>query len=449
MELRRKAYDELLRWKENDHGESAILVSGARRTGKSYIVEMFAKREFRSYVLIDFAKASDEIKESFVHDGNNLDLLFTKISLEYNVRLHPRESAIILDEVQLFPRARELIKALVADGRYYFIETGSLLSIKFTKKNILIPSEETELVLNPMDFEEFLWAMGEDRTVDILRGFYDGRKPVGEAVHRRMMDLFRSYMVVGGMPQAVVAFLKNKDYAEVESTKRRILKLYREDISKYTDTAKESQRVREIFDTIPMQLNKKGRTFKESVLETSTRSRGYDESFMWLDDARVTNFCYNATDPSAGLAMYMDDSRMKLYMADTGLLITHAMSELRMDANAVCRELIMGCLNLNEGMFAENAVAQALVATGHRLYYYSRSDPETRRNSVEVDFLIMDDGKVRALEVKSGRSTKHVSLDKFEARFGKRTGQPCILCTRDLEERGGILYLPLYMAMFL
>lgn len=445
--LRRKAYNALKQWKDSDLGSTAVLVSGARRTGKSFLVRMFAENEYRSYILVDFMRVPPRIKESFLNDAGDLNLLYNKLSLEYGVRLYPRESAIVFDEVELFPRAREIVKVLVEDGRFDIIETGSFLSIKTNVEGILIPSEESEIILNPLDFEEFLWALGDDSSVPLMREFYERRQPLGEGPHKRIMNLYRQYMLVGGMPQAVLAYVENHEFRDVDKKKRDILRLYREDAAKYAGANRIS--VESIFDTIPGMLNSKYKRFSESSLVKDPKSRGFNDSFMWLCDSRVVNPCFNSTDPSIGLGMYSDRASMKLYMADTGLLVTHAVSELGMDADRVYADLLMDRMNLNEGMFAENLVAQTLVANGRRLFFYSRSDPDTRRNSIEIDFLVMKDGKVCPLEVKSSRSTKHVSLDKFMERFGKRIGQPVILCLKDIEERDGILYLPIYMSMFL
>lgn len=447
LELKRKAYDRLLEWKRSSLGTTAVLINGARRTGKSYLVRKFVEREYRSYIFIDFMKVSRGVKDSFENDADNLDLLFSKLSLEYAVKLYPRESAIVFDEVELFPRAREMIKVLVEDGRFDYIETGSLLSIRTNNAGILIPSEEEEIVLNPLDFEEFIWAMGDDVSIPLLREKLERREQVGPGGHRRLMDLFRQYLLVGGMPQVVRAYVETHDFDLVDRRKRNILALYREDCSKYAGGLKVA--VEDLFDRIPGELNRKEKRFRERSLIVDSKSRGYDESFMWLNDSKVVNICYNSTDPTVGLSMYRDMASMKMYMADSGLLVTHAISELSMEFNGIYRSLLMDRMNINEGMFVENAIAQILNANGHRLYYYSRSDPDTRRNSIEIDFLIMVRGEVCPVEVKSSASTKHISLDKFREKFGKRIGQPYILCLKDVEEKDGILYLPLYMAQLL
>lgn len=445
--LKRKAYDSLLNWKNDRQGKTAILIKGARRTGKSFLVRQFAEKEYRSAIIIDFMKIKRRIKDAFDDDAEDLDLLFDKLSLEYKTPLYPRESVIVFDEVEMFPRARELIKVFVEDGRYDFIETGSLLSIEENVKDILIPSEEEELMLNPLDFEEFLWATGDTTSYPLLKKFYDNRQPLGEGAHKVMMDMFRRYMIIGGMPAAVKEYVTTGNLREVDSRKREIITLYRTDCTKYAGEFKVI--VRKMFDNIPSQLNRKGKSFNVRAIGMEPKERGATESYLWLEDSKVINLCFNATDPEVGLSMYKDEAQYKMYMADTGLLITHTVSELNMGADSVYADLLMDKLNLNEGMFVENLVCQMLNASGHDLYFYSRSNPNDRRNEIEVDFLVMRNGKICPVEVKSSSSTKHVSLDKFINRFGKRIGQPFILCTKDVTEKDGIVYLPLYMASFL
>ncbi len=445
--LKRKAYDRLLECKRGSDGRTAVLINGARRTGKSFLAKRFAEQEYESHILIDFSKASAMIKDAFKNDANHLDVLFNKIMLEYDVTLVRRRSVIIFDEVQMFPRAREMIKALVEDGRYDYIETGSLLSIEACASGILIPSEEEEIMLNPLDFEEFLWAMGAEGSADILRNFLETLTPLGDGAHRRMMTLFREYMLVGGMPQVVCGYASDRDFKRADKTKREILRLYRSDCSKLAGPGGEM--VRNAFDGIPGELNGKEKTYRGGTLNPDSDRNRTVEAFMWLLDSRVVNICVNSTDPGPGLSMYTDRSTIKVYMADTGLLITQSISALSLDTNETYRAILADRLGMNEGMFVENAVAQMLTAEGRRLFFYSRSDHNDRRNDIEVDFLIMKDGKVCPVEVKSSKSTKHVSLDKFRERFGKRIGQPYILCTRDIGVRDGIVYLPLYMAAFL
>lgn len=444
VELERKAYAELLEWKSRG-GTTAILIDGARRVGKSHLAVSFASNEYKSHVLIDFSRAGDDVKDTFIHDANDLNLFFQKLMLLTGTELHRRESVLIFDEVQFFPRAREMIKHLVADGRYDYIETGSLISIRQNVKDILIPSEEEILRLNPLDFEEFLWALGDRSSVPLLRGFYEKRMPLGENIHRRMMTQFRKYMLVGGMPQSVLAYLESGSFADADRVKRRILSLYREDVARFANGYR--GKVLSVFDGIPSQLSRREKRFKLSSLEKGARSRGYEDSFMWLEDGRLINQCFNSTDPSVGLRMHLDPSH-KCYMADTGLLVTHSVDVSAVTEESVYRSILLEKAGINQGAFMENVVAQELVATGHRLFFYARNDREDSRNTMEIDFLIVQDGKVCPVEVKSSRLT-HSSLTKFKEKFGKRVGQPYVLCTRDLFERDGILFLPVYMTMFL
>lgn len=445
VELERKAYASMLEWKERSRGSTAMLIDGARRVGKSHLALSFAKREYRSHLLIDFSIASREVKDLFIYEMMDIDMFFEKLLASTGASLHRRESVIIFDEVQFFPRAREMIKHLVADGRYDYIETGSLMSIEYNVKDILIPSEEERIRLNPLDFEEFLWATGDRSSADIVRGFYERRAPLGDAAHRRLMNMFRRYMLVGGMPQPVLAYLESGSFEDSDREKRRIIELYRNDVAKYANGYKE--RVRSVFDSVPSQLSRREKKFRLSSLEKGARSRQYEDAFMWLEDGRLINQCFNATDPSIGLQMYTDASH-KCYMADTGLLVTHSIDTSAVTRESVYRSILLEKAGINEGAFMENVVAQELVASGHRLFFYARSDRENRENDMEIDFLIVRDGKVCPVEVKSSRLT-HASLTKFVRKFGKRIGQPIILCTKDVSEKDGILFLPVYMAMLL
>lgn len=445
VELKRKAYDSLLEWKKQSNGSSAMLIDGARRVGKSHLAQLFASQEYKSHLMIDFSIADDGVKDLFEHDMNDLDTFFQKLMLATGARLHDRESVIIFDEVQFYPRARAMIKHLVADGRYDYIETGSLISIKYNVKDILIPSEEETLRLNPLDFEEFLWALGDRESVPLMKELFERREPLGDAAHRRMMNQFRKYMLVGGMPQSVLAYLKEWSFSDADREKRRILELYRNDIAKFAEGYQE--KVRDVFDNIPSQLSRREKKFNLSSLRKGARSRQYHDSFMWLDDGRIINQCFNSMDPSIGLQMYTDPSH-KCYMSDTGLLVTHSIDTSATTEESVYKSILLGKANLNEGAFMENVVAQELTASGHRLFFYARSDRENRENNMEIDFLVIRDGKVCPVEVKSSRLT-HSSLTKYMNKFGKRIGQPFILCSKDLHEKDGILFLPVYMSMFL
>lgn len=447
MVFKRKAYQSLLEWKKRADGRTAMMIDGARRVGKTSLVERFVASEYRTSILIDFSKADSRITATIRDRPSDLDAFFTALTLVTGVKLHKRESAIVFDEVQLFPLARQMIKHLVADRRYDYLETGSLISLRRNVSDILIPSEEEHLDLPPMDFEEFRWALGDETTVPLVRECFEARRPMGSHIHDIVMERFREYMLVGGMPQAVAAYADGKDFGAADRAKRGILRIYRDDIAKYA--AGYEAKVRGIFDTLPEQLSRKEKKYRLSSISKDARSRDYGDAFTWLDDARIVNPCLNATEPTAGLGLSLEHTTQKLYMADTGLLVTHAYDDGRYTDNALYREVFFGDVGANNGMIAENAVAQAFKASGRRLFFYSRPDSQTRRNDIEIDFLIRRGGKICPVEVKSGRYQRHASLDKFIKKFGKRLGESFILYTKDVAERNGIVHLPLYMAMFL
>ena len=445
--LKRKIYDKLLEWKNQSNGSTAILIDGARRVGKSYIAEEFGKSEYKSYILIDFGKAPQDVLDLFIHDSANLDLFFAKLSAFYAKTLHRRNSLIIFDEVQQFPRARQLIKYLVADGRYDYIETGSLIRLKKNVQDIIIPSEEEHLEMFPMDFEEFLWAMGDEATVPLIRTCFESKTPLGQALHRKIMNDFRQYVLVGGMPQSVIAYLKEKNFEASDVAKRRIIKLYRDDVSKFAEGYED--KVFALFDGIPAQLSKKEKKYKLSSISKEARFRTYEDSFIWLHEAMVVNTCFNATDPGVGLALSADNTTQKCYMADTGLLVTHTFMDNAFTENELYRAILFDKLNINEGMIMENIVAQMLRTNGHKLYFYSRSDTDNRENHMEIDFLITEGKKIAPIEVKSSNYTSHSSLDKFRNKFSSKIGNSYILYSKDVMIKDGIIHLPFYMAMFL
>ncbi|MDR0524076.1 MAG: AAA family ATPase [Candidatus Methanoplasma sp.] len=447
MHLKRKAYDRIVEWKERSKGRTALLIDGARRVGKSYLAEEIGRNEYRSFVKIDFARASPAVREMFDSDSSDLDMLFSKLSVLSGATLYRRESLIIFDEVQRFPRAREMIKFLVEDGRYDYIETGSLLSIKRNVRDILIPSEEEHMLLHPLDFEEFLWALGDDATAPLIRRCFERMEPLGEAVHKKAMNLFRQYVLVGGMPQAVSEYSESRDFASADRVKRMILELYRQDMSKFAEGYE--AKVSAVFDQLPAQLSKREKRFNIASLSKSARTRTHEGAFMWLADGMMINQCFNAVDPTAGLSMHLDHASRKCYMADTGLLVTHALSDDDFSDNALYKSVLLDELNISEGMLMENAVAQMLRANGHRLFFYSRSDSADRSNDIEIDFLVRRGGEICPVEVKSGASTRHASLDKFVAKFGKRIGRPYVLCAKDLASGGGVARIPIYMAICL
>lgn len=450
--MKRKIYHQLMAWKEDGAGRTALLVDGARRVGKSYIVEQFAKVAYKSYILIDFNRVSDEVKDLFTHYLNDLDMLFMYLAGYYNVKLYEHESLIIFDEVQLFPRARAAIKYLVADGRYDYIETGSLMSIKRNVKDIVIPSEERHIKMYPMDFEEFLWAMDNDMLMDIIRTHYDARKPLGQAMHRKAMDYFRQYLIVGGMPQAVDEYIRSHDFDRVDQVKRDILTLYRADIAKYAEGYE--MKVESIFDDIPAQLQKHEKKFKLSSLKKEARFRDYEDALFWLDDAMIINACYNSTAPNIGLKLNMDRLTLKCYMGDTGLLISHAFDENGIVSEEIYRKLLFDKLEVNKGMIVENIVAQMLAASGHKLYFYSNSSREDKEERMEIDFLIAKSKignrhNISPIEVKSSKNYTLTSLRKFIKKFYEQTATPYVLHTGDVKEEDGIVFLPLYMTPLL
>jgi predicted AAA+ superfamily ATPase len=445
--LKRKIYEELLSWKKKSCGQTALLIEGARRVGKSFIAELFAKQEYKSCIIIDFGNAPQGILDLFINESADLDLFFAKLSAFYSIVLYRRESLIVFDEVQQFPRARQLIKYLVADGRYDYLETGSLIRLKKNTENIIIPSEEEHIELFPMDFEEFLWALGDEATVPLIRKCFETKKPLGQALHRKVMNDFRQYVLVGGMPQSVLAYIDGKNFAASDEVKRRILRLYRDDVSKFA--AGYEEKVYAVFDGIPAQLSRKEKKYKLSSLNKNARFRSYEDSFIWLNEAMVVNACFNATDPNVGLALSADYTTQKCYMADTGLLVTHTFMDRSFTDNELYKAVLFDKLDVNEGMIMENIVAQMLRHNGHKLYFYSRSDNEKRENHMEIDFLIAENKKIAPIEVKSANYRSHSSLDKFRKRFSDKIGESYILYSKDVMQKDGIWHLPLYMTMFL
>ncbi len=445
--LKRKAYNKLLQWKKEAQGRSAILIDGARRVGKSYLCKKFAQNEYKTHIIIDFANVPSAIVDLFEKESYDLDLFFLKLSSFYNVTLYNRESLIVFDEVQLLPRARQLIKYLVADGRYDYIETGSLLSIQTNVKDIVIPSEEKHIALYPLDFEEFLWATGDEMTFESLNFFLEKKKPLGSLLHRKILNQFRQYVLVGGMPQAVNEYITTKDFAKTDRIKRDILTLYRNDVAKFAGSYQ--KKVLAIFDEIPGQLAKKEKKYTLSALSKNARLREYEDAFLWLNDAMIVNSCYNATDPNIALALSSDFSTRKCYMADTGLLVTQAFYNNNYENNNLYKAILFDKLNINEGMIMENIVAQMLRSKGHKLYFYSRHDRKNSKNTMEIDFILSDNKKIIPVEVKSSSYKKHSSLDKFNQKFHKNIEQSIILYQKDLQVKDNILHLPLYMAELL
>lgn len=442
--LKRKIYDELVAWKKRSNGSTALMLDGARRVGKSFIAQAFAKAEYRSHILIDFGRAGKDVLDLFENESADLDLFFAKLAAYYSTTLHRRESLIIFDEVQQYPRARQMIKYLVEDGRFDYLETGSLIRLKKNVQDIIIPSEEDHLEMFPLDFEEFLWAMGDEATYPLIRQCFKEKKPLGAALHRKIMNDFRQYILVGGMPQSVLAYINGKNFEESDNAKRRILRLYREDVAKFAEGYED--KVYAVFDGIPGQLSRKEKKYKMTSLGKQARFRSYEDSFVWLNDAMIVNTCFNATDPHVGLALSADNTVQKCYMADTGLLVTLTFKDKKFTDNELYRAILFDKLNINEGMLMENVVAQLLRLHRPRLYFYSKSDNLHRENHMEIDFLITEGKKIAPVEVKSGDYHRHSSLDKFRSRFSSVIGNSYILYTKDLMIIDGIIHLPLYMA---
>jgi predicted AAA+ superfamily ATPase len=445
--LNRKIYDNLLTWKKQSDGASALMIDGARRVGKSFLCKLFAENEYKSHIIIDFGNAPKDILDLFEHDSANLDLFFAKLSAFYSTSLHKRESVIIFDEIQQFPRARQLIKYFVADGRYDYIETGSLIRLKKNVQDIIIPSEEEHIELFPLDFEEFMWALSDLATVPLIKQCFDTKTPLGQTLHRKIMNDFRQYILVGGMPQAVLEYVQTKDFESVDIVKRRILKLYRDDVSKFAEGYED--KVFAVFDGIPGQLSKKEKKYHLSSISKQARFRSYEDSFVWLNEAMIVNACFNATDPNVGLALSSDHATQKCYMADTGLLITHTFIDSPYTQNDLYKAILFDKLGINEGMIMENIAAQMLRRNGYKLYFYSRNDKVRRENHMEIDFLITEKKKITPIEVKSGNNTSHSSLDKFKNKFASKIGNAYILYSKDVMIKEGIVYLPIYMTMFL
>ena len=456
--MKRKIYQTLLKWKKERKGEVALLIEGARRIGKSHIVEEFGRDEYESYILVDFSKVSPQVMEFFDLYLDDLDTLFQNLELYFRCKLFPRQSRgeearslIILDEVQFCPRARSGIKPFVKDNRFDYIETGSLVSIKKNVKDIMIPSEEHPVQMYPMDFEEFLWAMGDEMIMPYIRSQFEKKKPMG-AFHRRAMDYFRRYMIVGGMPQAVKKYIETRDFVKVDEVKRDILALYRNDIKKYADN--QETNVSAIFEEIPGQLQKHEKTFRLSALREDARMRDYSQAFFWLSDAKVINCCYNSTEPSIGLKLNEDRTTLKCYLNDTGLLISHAFDERGIVTEDLYRKLMFDKLEVNQGMLVENIVSQMLKASGHNLFFFRNSSRASAEDRMEIDFLIAKQTttsrhNISPIEVKSGARYALTSLTKCMTKYAKDLSTPYVLHDKDLKIEDGIVFLPLYMTPLL
>ena len=445
MYFRRKIYDRLLEWKETSNGKSAVLIEGARRVGKSTIAEEFARKEYDDYILLDFALESKDMRRNFEENIGDLDTFFRNLFIIKGKDLPRRRAVIIFDEVQLFPLARQAIKYLVADGRYDYIETGSLISIKKNVQNILIPSEEEKLKMYPMDFEEFLWAKGNTAVMPAIKAAFESRKPLGNAVHRKIMQIFREYIAVGGMPQAVLAYVNGESYASIDRVKQGILSLYEDDLRKYDDEEREKASL--VFKTIPKQLSDHEMHFTFSEINTNARYVNYVESVEFVAESMMGNRCANVTMPDVLLELYSDKSNFKLYMGDTGLLVSQLIREGE-ETEDIYRALIYDKLSSNLGMIFENIVAQMLKAGGRELFFheykYVPEGTETEKK-YEIDFLIVKNKKICPIEVKSSGYTSHKSFDYFIDKYPIKVQERYIIYTKDLKFTDGITYIPAYM----
>ena len=447
MNFERKIYNQLLDWKEKSNGKSAILIEGARRVGKSTVAEEFAKNEYDDYILLDFSKETKDVRKNFEDNIGDLDTFFRNLFILKGKELPKRKSVVIFDEVQLFPVARQAIKPLVADGRYDYIETGSLISIKKNVKNILIPSEEERLKMYPMDFEEFLWAKGNTITMTAIRESFEKRRPLGDAVHRKIMQMFREYIAVGGMPQAVQTYINGESYSSIDRVKQGILALYEEDLKKYDVEEKEKASL--IFKTIPKQLSDHEMHFTFSEINTNARYINYVESVEFVSEAMIGNLCVNVTAPDLLMDLYADRSNFKLYMGDTGLLVSQMIREGD-ETEAIYKALIYDKLSSNLGMVFENVVAQMLNASGKPLYFHEyKYQPEnaTKEKKYEIDFLTVKNKKICPIEVKSSGYSSHKSFDYFIKKYPIKVEDRYIIYTKDLKLEDGITYIPAYMTM--
>lgn len=441
--FRRKIYNEILEWKEKRSDKYALLIKGARRVGKSTIAEEFAKKEFKSYILIDFAHTSKEIIELF-DDTYNLDFFFLQLQQLTGVRLYAKESVIIFDEVQLLPKARQAIKYLAADGRYKYIETGLLLSIKKNTKDILIPSEEHKISMYPMDFEEFLWAIDDEVTTDTIKMLLENKKSAGNALHRNLMRMFRLYMLVGGMPQAVETYIEHNNLQVVDETKREIIDLYEEDFTKIDGTGLAG----DIYDAIPANLSSNASRYVLSSAREGMRAEQVRELIPDMLSSFTVNIAYHANNPDVGMALEKDIGRYKLFTSDIGLFITLAFKDKKYTENVIYNKLLFDKLETNLGYIYENVVAQMLVAKGDNLFYYTMNS-ETSNHLHEIDFLISVSDKICPIEVKSGNYRGHKSLDVFCDKFSSRIRDRYVVHTKDYKWENGINYIPVYMVPFI
>ena len=441
--FKRKLYAAMLKWKQERNGATALLIQGARRVGKSTIAEEFARNEYTSYILIDFSKVSKAVADLF-DDVSDLNYLFLRLQFIFNVQLHERSSVIVFDEVQLQPKARQAIKHLVKDRRYDYIETGSLISVRSKSRDILIPSEETKINLYPMDFEEFRWALGDDATIPLLRAAFEKKMSLGDAVHRKLMRDFRLYMLVGGMPQAVVAYIETNNFTEVDTVKRDIIALYEEDFGKIDS----SGRAKALYDAIPAQLSRNASRYKVSTAIPDDKKDRIMSVIAEVEDSMTVNIAYHVDDPNIGLALTRNEDYFKTYASDTGLFVTLAFKDKDITENVIYEKLLNDKLSANLGYVYENMIAQMLRASGKDLYYHTIPYAEGKKY-YEVDFLISDRHKIAPIEVKSSGYKSHKSLDEFSAKYSERIMNRYVIYTKDYKRENGVEYLPVYMTMFI
>lgn len=452
----RDAYSQLLDWKSQG-GKTAILIEGARRVGKTTLAETFARTEYATHLVIDFSRVSPDIVALFTSMRHDIDRFLSQLQVLTGTRLIERDAIIVFDEVQRLPIAREFIKHLVADGRYDYLETGSLISIRKNVQDIVIPSEEEKLVLHPLSFSEWLSAMNQEALADEIAQSRYSLTPLLPSIHTYALRLMREYLLVGGMPQAVLAYRERMDFHDADTAKRNILNLYRDDIKKFG--SREGAKTAAIYKEIPAQLSKPKKRFYLASVDDNARYRDYAGALYWLEDSKIANLCKNSTDPNVGLRLHENSDQFKCYMADTGLLVTHTFADRASTSNSLYRSILLDKLEVNEGMIVENYVAQQLRASGHELFYYSRTDRNNSANTMEIDFLVVGKdelksgnitkAKISPIEVKSKKRYSTRSLDKFKTKFGKRVGTQYVLHPRSLTTEGDRIYLPLYMAHLL
>lgn len=440
---KRKLYNTMLKWKSERNGDTALLIQGARRVGKSTIAEEFARNEYKSYILIDFSKVSKEVSDLF-NDISDLNYLFIRLQFIYQIPLYERESVIIFDEVQLQPLARQAIKHLVKDHRYDYIETGSLISVRSRSCDILVPSEETKVDMYPMDYEEFRWTLGDTTTIPLLRTAFEKKMPLGDAVHRKLMRDFRLYMLVGGMPQAVSAYIRTNNFTAVDQAKRDIIALYEEDFGKIDD----SGRAKALYDAIPSQLSRNAMRYQVGRAIDKERVDRLGNIVKVMDDSMTVNVAYHSDDPNVGLALTKNKEYFKMYASDTGLFVALAFKDSDITENVIYDKLLNDKLSTNLGYVYENVIAQMLRATGKNLFYHTIPYAEGKKY-YEIDFVIPDKHKISPIEVKSSGYKAHKSLDEFCSKFSDRIMNRYLIYTKDYKRENGVEYVPVYMTMFL